>query len=173
MPGVDSGPGGSAQRLPNGKHPHLLDGHRHRGGSHPGRCHRGSKWTMWLTTSIITGRSRYEWSGVAAAPTVWASAVTNDAVTLHFAKWGDPNVSQFPRSTQGTSAQPHDPGGIDAGSDHADREPRQRAGRALSCDFGRCRFSGESPTRRILRSRSSHLSVAVCRDTDRCGHRSL
>jgi hypothetical protein len=37
---------------------------------------------------------RFPWSGVAAAPYLWAQAAP-DSVTLHFAKFGDPNVVQF------------------------------------------------------------------------------
>jgi hypothetical protein len=103
-PAIYGGPGGSAQRLPNGN---TLISWTGTGIVQEVTPAGATVFEMdYVDGSTQNYRAfRYEWSGVAAAPTVWASEVTNDAVTLHFANWGDPDVSQF-HVYQGSSPDP-------------------------------------------------------------------
>lgn len=91
-PGIAGGPWGGVQRLPNGN---TMISWGATGLITEVRPDGTKAFEMQLAAGQGTYRAyRFPWSAVAAQPTLWGDAAI-DAVTLHFTKFGDPNVAQY------------------------------------------------------------------------------
>jgi hypothetical protein len=90
-PPLFSGFGSNVQRLPNGN---TMINWTPRGLVTEVRSDGTKAFEMVFDEHQTYRAFRFEWDGVAARPELWYEA-TSTEVTLHFAKFGDPDVAQF------------------------------------------------------------------------------